>query len=157
MLCILKMTPWKALVITTVKSSSRLTFELMRTAALTLLCSLHLLFWNQTLMTRESRPVISTSCSWAGSRGQCRKILRHPENKEMVSSISAPSIEEDTLCLVAIACWVMILTLSKASGLGLCWKQAVKMVRCFSVRTVLPRCDRPLPGPALLELPPLTL
>ena len=54
---------------------SRLTFELMRTAALTLLCSLHLLFWNQTLMTRESRPVISTSCSWSGdSRGQCRNI-----------------------------------------------------------------------------------
>ena len=31
------------------------------------------------------------------------------------------------------------------------------MVRCFSVRTVLPRCDLPLPGPALLEHPPLTL
>ena len=31
------------------------------------------------------------------------------------------------------------------------------MVRCFSVRTVRPRCDLPLPGPALVEHPPLTL
>ena len=38
-------------------------------------------------------------------------------------------------------------TFSKASGLGLCWKQAVKMVRCFSVRTVRPLCDLPLPEP----------
>ena len=39
------------------------------------------------------------------------------------------------------------LTFSKASGFGLCWKQAVRIVRCFSVRTVLPRLDLPLAGP----------
>ena len=40
-----------------------LTLRVMRTAALTLLCSLQRRFWNQTLMTRAFRPVISTSCS----------------------------------------------------------------------------------------------
>ena len=65
------------------------------------------------------------------------------------------------LCCLYIACtdcklWLYVmnqsvaLALSKASGLGLCWKQAVKMVLCFSVRTVLPRWERPLPDP----LPP---
>ena len=43
-----------------------------------------------------------------------------------------------------------IRTFRSASGLGLCWKQAVKMVRCFSVRTVLPLLERPFPGPSPL-------
>ena len=55
--------------------------------------------------------------------------------------------------LVSLLWWVV--TLSRASGLGLCWKQAVKMVRCFSVRTVRPRWDRPLPLPWPRERPPL--
>ena len=55
--------------------------------------------------------------------------------------------------LVSSLWWVV--TLSRASGLGLCWKQAVKMVRCFSVRTVRPRWDRPLPLPWPRERPPL--
>ena len=39
------------------------TFLVIRTSALTLLCSLHLRFWNQTRMTREFSPVISVNCS----------------------------------------------------------------------------------------------
>ena len=39
------------------------TFLVIRTSALTLLCSLHLRFWNQTRMTREFKPVISVNCS----------------------------------------------------------------------------------------------
>ena len=99
---------------------SALTFRVIRTAALTLLCSLQRLFWNQTLMTREFKPVISTNCSY-------RKI----------------TIKFWTGCAFSM----LNRTLSSASGFGLCWKQAVKMVRCFSVRTVLPLLDRPLPGP----------
>ena len=38
--------------------------------------------------------------------------------------------------------------------MGLCWKQAVRMVRCFSVRTVRPRLERPLPGPRPRPRPP---
>lgn len=41
-------------------------------------------------------------------------------------------------------------TFRRASGLGLCWKQADRMVLCFSVSTVLPLFDRPLPGPGAL-------
>ena len=41
-------------------------------------------------------------------------------------------------------------TFRRASGLGLCWKQADRIVLCFSVSTVLPRLDRPLPGPGAL-------
>ena len=39
----------------------------------------------------------------------------------------------------------------------MCWKQADRMVLCFSVSTVLPLFDRPLPGPGAFEPPDLLL